>query len=412
MAAQKPQVLAAFVCVFALIGCGSEAPAESVGTLQVVSSDPTDLPLLNLPGEWSRRFTTGDALFERPYSDTLGLGPVYIRPRCDSCHARDGRGPGAVRKMVLVDGDGRTPAEDQSALAYGHTVRPLLAAGAALGITVPEDRSDVLVTKREPPAVFGRGYLEAVLDSEIMRVESEQEEHGRVSGRINWVEYYSEPNPDTRYHSSQKGVPLIGRFGLKARIASLDEFAADAFQGDMGITSPLRPKELPNPSSEDDDVPGIDIDADTVNLVADYMRVLRIPRRGPSAEDAHNAKLFETTGCAECHVPALRTRDDYPVSDLAGIDAPVYTDFLLHDMGPDFSDGLHDSEAEGSEWRTAPLLGLRHLQRYLHDGRAETLEDAIEVHGGEGSEAAESVARFRALPKNQREALLEFVSAL
>ena len=103
----------------------------------------------------------GDALFERPFNDALGLGPVYIRQSCNSCHNGDARGPGAVRKMVLVDSDGRTPAVDQSALTYGHTVRPQLAAGAARGITVPEDRADVLVTKREPPAVYGRGYLEA-----------------------------------------------------------------------------------------------------------------------------------------------------------------------------------------------------------------------------------------------------------
>jgi CxxC motif-containing protein (DUF1111 family) len=292
-------------------------------------------------------------------------------------------------------------------------VRPQLAAGAGLGITVPEDRADVLVTKREPPSVYGRGYLEAVLDSEIMRLEAEQAERGGpVSGRINWVQYYSQPNPDTRYHSSRTGARLIGRFGLKARIATLDEFAADAFQGDMGITSELRPTELPNPSSDDDELPGIDIEAETVNLVADYMRVLRIPRRSDDARDEHGAKLFEATGCAECHVPALRTRDDYPVERLAGIDAPIYTDMLLHDMGPEFSDGLRDFDAGGSEWRTPPLLGLRYLQRYLHDGRAETLEQAVELHGAEGSEAGDATERYFALSAAERAALIKFVSAL
>ncbi|HKU43326.1 MAG TPA: di-heme oxidoredictase family protein [Polyangiales bacterium] len=413
MSARSVQVQAGFACIFALIACGDQAsPTDQLEKLKVVNSDRSDLPLPGLSREWNQRFVSGDGLFERPFSDALGLGPVYIRQSCNSCHAGDARGPGAVRKMVLVGDDGRTPALDQSALAYGHTVRPQLAAGAGLGITVPEDRADVLVTKREPPAVYGRGYIEAVLDSEIERVEAEQAEHGRVSGRINWVEYYSEPNPDTRYHASPRGVPLIGRFGLKARIASLDEFAADAFQGDMGITSDLRPTELPNPSAEDDELPGIDVDADTVNRVADYMRLLRIPRRAEAAQDKRGQKLFEATGCADCHVPALRTRDDYPIEALAGIDAPVYSDLLLHDMGPDFSDGLRDFDAEGSEWRTAPLLGLRYLPRYLHDGRAETLDEAIELHGAEGSEARSSVERFRALPASQRETLLQFVSAL
>src|SRR5690349_20255028 len=98
--------------------------------------------------------------------------------------------------MVLVGADGHTPIDDQSGLGYGHTVRPLMAAGAEQAITVPEDRTDVLVTKREPPPVFARGYIEAVEDSEIERVAMEQAERGIVSGEINWVEYASEPNPD------------------------------------------------------------------------------------------------------------------------------------------------------------------------------------------------------------------------
>ena len=411
MSAQRAQAFANFLCIFLLLACSGEAP-DKLGNLKLVGDDPSDLHLSGLAADWTDRFFEGDALFERLFSAPLGLGPVYIRQSCNSCHQGDGRGPGAVRKMVLIDSDG-LPALDQSALSYGHTVRPQRAAGALLGITVPEDRKDVLVTKREPPAVYGRGYMEAVLDSEIMRVEAEQAERGGlVSGRINWVQYYSEPNPDTRYHSARAGVPLIGRFGLKARIASLDEFAADAFQGDMGITSDLRPTELPNPSSEDDELPGVDIDADTVNLVADYMRVLRIPHRAEATRDKQGAELFAATGCADCHVPALRTRDDYPVERLAGIDAPIYTDMLLHDMGPEFSDGLRDSDAGPSEWRTPPLLGLRYMQRYLHDGRAETLEQAIELHGAEGSEAAESAERYSALSAARRSALIEFVSAL
>jgi electron transport complex protein RnfG len=39
---------------------------------------------------------------------------------------------------------------------------------------------------------------------------------------------------------------------LKGRVATLDEFTADAFQGDMGITSPLRPTEPANPDGPKD----------------------------------------------------------------------------------------------------------------------------------------------------------------
>jgi CxxC motif-containing protein (DUF1111 family) len=180
----------------------------------------------------------------------------------------------------------------------------------------------------------------------------------------------------------------------------------------MGISSDLRPTELPKPTSYDDELRGIDDDPDTVNAVADYMRVLRIPRRSEAASDAHGTKLFAAVGCGDCHVPSLRTRDDYPVEQLAGVDAPIYTDMLLHDMGPEFSDGLRDFDAGASEWRTPPLLGLRYMQRYLHDGRAETLEQAIELHGAEGSEAAEAVENYFALSTAERAALIGFVSAL
>jgi CxxC motif-containing protein (DUF1111 family) len=392
--------------------CGSDRKDPLAG-LTVVRDDPSGAELSQLDTDWQDRFNDGDALFDRPFTDALGLGPVYIRPACASCHAADGRGPGVVRKMALVDSDGVTPLPDQSGLPYGHTVRPQTSAGAKQGITAPDGQKGLLMSTRFPPAVFGRGWLEAIADDEIERVEAEQADRGGVSGRINRVEYRSQPNPDQTFQQHESGQKnLIGRFGLKARIASLDEFAADAYQGDMGITSPLRPDELPNPSSEDDDLRGVDIDADTVNHVADYMRLLRIPTRDADASDEEARALFADVGCADCHVPSLHTRDDYPIAQLRNKEAPVYTDMLLHDMGSKYADGLLDFDAESSEWRTAPLIGMRHLRQYLHDGRAETLEDAIVLHGDDGSEAKPAVDAFLKLSKDDRAALLRFVSAL
>jgi CxxC motif-containing protein (DUF1111 family) len=103
---------------------------------------------------------------------------------------------------------------------------------------------------------------------------------------------------------------------------------------------------------------------------------------------------------------------DYPITELADIDAPVYTDLLLHDMGSLFADGVQDYGAASSEWRTSPLMGLRFFHTYLHDGRAKTIEDAIEQHAGPGSEAAASIDQFHQLDDADRAALLQFVSAL
>jgi CxxC motif-containing protein (DUF1111 family) len=407
----------ALAVTLALCACTQNDGAKpGLAGLTVVAEDPSNLPLAGLSPEWTSRFNLGDALFDQLFLESQGLGPVYIRAACASCHVDDARGPGVVRKMVLIDADG-VPLPDQSGLPYGHTVRPQSVGAAAQAIDLPEDTSHLLVTVRVPPAVFGRGYIEAVADAEIERIEAAQAERDDgISGRINWVTYASESNPDQHFHAHARGEKLIGRFGLKARIATLDDFAADAFQGDMGITSDLRPDELPNPSAADDELPGIDIAADTVNGVADYMRLLRIPSRksDPSDRDsqARSAALFTRAQCDVCHVPSLHTVPDYPIPQLADIDAPIYSDLLLHDMGSQYADGLNDYGAGSTEWRTAPLIGMRHLKSYMHDGRVKTIEQAIEQHAVPGSEAESSARAFEQLDADSRAALVKFVSAL
>src|SRR5690606_10027485 len=244
--------------------------------LILVSDDPPDNPLPNLSEDWQRRFDDGDVAFEAVFRPSQGLGPIYIRHSCASCHADDARGPGAVRKMIHVEADGWSPSIDQSMFPYGHTVRPQTTQpGGIAGIDVPESFEGLLVTSRMGPPVFGRGAMEAILDSEIERLEQEQAERDDgISGRINRVSYTSAANPDSELHSLQPGDSgLIGRFGLKSRIPTLDDFTADAYQGDMGVTSPMRPTELPNPDEhEDDELPGVDISLSTVNVVADYVR--------------------------------------------------------------------------------------------------------------------------------------------
>jgi CxxC motif-containing protein (DUF1111 family) len=389
--------------------CGGEPPMDP--ELIIVREDPTDLPLRDISDELRVRFDEGDALFEQIFRPTQGLGPLYIRHACGSCHEDDRKGPGSVTKMVLVDVDG-APLLDQSALPYGHTKRDLLTAPATLPIAPPDDVS-VKVSKRFGPAVFGRGYIEAIADEEIERVEAEQAKRGdAITGRINRVVRHSLKNDGDLLFQHERGEgELIGRFGLKARIASIDDFTADAFQGDMGITSPLRPDELMNPEGLLDDAKvGLDVTLETVNAVTDYVRLLDIPRREKLSEDGRAA--FAAADCAVCHVPSMRTRGEHFAEALRDIDAEIYSDLLLHDMGDALADGLNDESATWREWRTAPLMGLRHLRNFLHDGRAKTLEEAIELHEGPGSEANDSVARYRALSADDRTALLEFVSRL
>ena len=376
-----------------LLAACSRGPASD-GT-RTIRIDRSDVPLSRITAQELQRFRRGDRVFEAVFREADGLGPLYIRDSCSACHREDGRGPGRVGK--LVHGVKQTA----SALPFGSTERPYVAAGASQPVVARA--AEQRVTYRFPPAVFGRGYLDAVADAEIERLAAAAAARpGPVRGRIHRVAALG----------AQATLPTrIGRFGLKARLASLDEFTAEAFQGDMGLTSPLLPFELANPEGlHDDRKPGVDVAAETLADASDYVRLLEIPAR--AAFSAEGRAAFESALCSVCHVPALRTRADYPVSALAGIEAPVYTDFLLHDMGEGLSDGVSDGQAGPREWRTAPLVGLRFSSAYLHDGRAHDLEAAILAHGEDGSEARAAVDQFRALAPAAREQLLAFVAAL
>lgn len=399
----------------ALVACGTDERIADDSSSTQPAPEFFDVPISGVGPELEAQFNDGDIAFATPVREADGLGPLYTRAACAGCHAEALRGPGLVHKMAVVESDGVTPAVDQSKLAYGHTVHPLTAGGATTPIEAPNDPS-IKLSQRLGPALLGRGYIEAVLDSELARVEQEQSQRtDGIHGRRNHVSYSSEPSTEPDFDSFEKGDPVIGRFGLKARIATLTEFTADAFQFDMGITTSMRPVEFPNPDGvTDDDKPGIDVSEVSLNRRSMYIRLLAIPARdlAPLGE-----VLFGSTLCAVCHVPTLKTRPDYPIAILADIDAPIYSDLLLHRMGDDLADGLPaaselDGEADSFDWRTAPLIGLRFNRNFLHDGRAKTIEEAILMHAGPGSEANESVARFAELSAEDRSTLLEFVSAL
>ncbi|MDB4947128.1 MAG: putative thiol oxidoreductase with 2 cytochrome c heme-binding site [Labilithrix sp.] len=388
---------------------GVDAPPAS-------PADPFDVPIATATVEERAVFRDGDRLFGLSLRDADGLGPLYTRASCGGCHTSGTRGPGVVQKMAIVEADGFTPDADQSALPFGNTVRPLIT-GSAHPLLPPPGTQNLKVTTRVGPSILGRGYMEAVLDSEIERVAAAQATRADgIHGRVNHVVYASEANPDTRFHAHRKGDVVIGRFGLKARIATLDDFTADALQSDMGITSPLRIVEPVNPDGLADDAKaGIDVAIDSVNTRAMYVRLTAIPLRKIAtapAETAAGEQLFAQTKCSVCHAPSLRTRPDYPIAGLADIEAPVFSDLLLHDMGSVLADGIRDGEARSQDWRTAPLVGLRFVRTFLHDARATSIEEAILMHEGPGSEANGSVTSFRALSPADRATLLAYVGAL
>ncbi len=125
-------------------------------------------------------------------------------------------------------------------------------------------------------------------------------------------------------------------------------------------------------------------------------------QRGPDAAQAWSdgARRFDAVGCAKCHVASLRG---------AHGDVTLYSDLLLHDMGANLDDKIVQGQAAGADWRTTPLIGLRLRDRYLHDGRATSLRDAVLEHGGEGEIVRR---RFFELDEDEQQAIYRFVSAL
>lgn len=436
---------ASAICASSIVAAcsSSSTPAQSSSTdagtsdVAIQQGDPSDVPLNGLTPDELTDFNTGDSDFDTPMYSSDGLGPLYTRDSCGSCHDNGGRGPGLVQKMVFVGTDGVTPVANQNIfLPFGNTEHPL-AVTAIPGVKTPilppdldggliidPDAGDggeidagadqLKVSIRLGPPVLGRGYMEAIADSEILRMESEQATRtDGIHGHVNHVTFVSVPNPDQTFDANKTGDTVIGRFGLKARIATLDEFVADALQADMGLTSPMRPVEIPNPDGITDDLkPGIDQTADEMNVRAMYMRLLAIPNR---TENAAGKALFEQTTCNVCHAETLHTSSTYPVAVLANIDAPIYSDMILHDMGDALADGVtggNENQAGPRDWRTSPLIGLRFDREFLHDGRATTISDAILQHDGTGSEAHNAVSLFKALSMADQQTLLQFVGSL
>ena len=153
--------------VFALSCDADPTPMKTGGQQLFGTDDPFDVAIAELSKDDQLAFVKGDTLFGLNLRDYDGLGPLYTRTACSDCHQEGTRGPGSVQKMVVVAPDGWTRADDQSKLPFGFTVHPLLTAGATTPIVPPAGDPSVKLTSRLGPPVLGRGFMEAVLDSEI-----------------------------------------------------------------------------------------------------------------------------------------------------------------------------------------------------------------------------------------------------
>ena len=338
-------------------GLGSLAGCECAASLgpQLVGEDLADLPLAGSDEQQRRDFRAGDALFETAFRDSDGLGPLYIRTACGACHENAGKGPGLVRKLQVVGPDGVTPVDAPEDLPWGNTLRPYTAGGATRPLLAPEALPDGHQLLRRasasaPPCSAGvtwkRSPTRRLSASPPSRAPAPTAPPGRIA-RLRG-----------RQHRPLRPEGPAGHAGGVHRRRVPGRHGPDQPAAARGGAQPRGPGRRsaagPRPAT-----------AAAVTAVATYIRLLEIPTRDPRAAAGPGPALFAARRAAPaCHVPSLRTRADHPVPQLAGIQAPLYSDLLLHDMGERLADGITEADAGPREWRTPPLIGLR-FQRSL-----------------------------------------------
>jgi CxxC motif-containing protein (DUF1111 family) len=355
-------------------------------------------PIRGLSRVQREQFDRGRAVVEREFEPDTGLGPLFNAPACGECHedpVAGGGGDEVERHVGLVNSDGTC----DSLVERGGPVMQQVATPAlreALGIDSEPVPPGAALAGRSTPDLLGFGLLDAVPDAAILaHADPDDRDHDGISGRPN------------RFFDGR-----LGRFGRKAIVPSLRDFNDGAFVIEQGVTNPAVPVEetiggSPIPAGVDP-VPEPEIDQRAIDDTDAFVRFLAAPaRRSLDREGRRGRDLFATIRCVGCHVPTLETGED-SIEPLRKKKVAAYTDLLLHDMGLELAD-ICLGDASPSEFRTEPLMGLRLNSRFLHDARAATVREAIELHGGE---AAASRDRFRSLSEKDRAALLKFLDSL
>ncbi len=285
---------------------------------------------------------------------------------------------------------------------------------------------------RIPTPVFGSGLIEQIPDTAILanqKANATRKSSLGIRGRPNIVLAGStisgQPN-----NNGNDGT--LARFGWKAQNKSLLLFSGEAYNVEMGITNELfQTERSENASCQYAMTPNDVTNTDATTMVEAvsaiekfslFMRFLAPPV--PSADTPGGAtsilagsNAFNNVGCGLCHTPTFKTGNS-TVAALRYQSVDLYSDLLVHDMGPGLADGVSQGQAGPSEFRTAPLWGLGKRIFFLHDGRTSDLNAAIQAHqsGGtrtsNGSEANAVIANYNSLSDSQKQNLLNFLRSL
>ncbi|MEM8650746.1 MAG: di-heme oxidoredictase family protein [Pseudomonadota bacterium] len=440
-------------------------------SFKLVNRNAFSNPSQNLSFEQQQDFLLGNALFRKvwvssPSSNHAsdGLGPLFNARACQSCHLKDGRGhppegdadatsmlirlargpkndteEKAIKNFQVLNFPDTTyggqlqdaaiqgiKAEGKFEISYEET-SVTLNGGEVVNLRKPTYslrelsqgplEADITLSPRIAQPMIGLGLIEAIHPSDIIQLADEDDiNKDGISGKVPLV------------RDPGNGSTVLGRFGWKASQPSLRSQNADAFNGDIGISSPLNKRHYGDCTTAQTQCLNLatgvqkrlgDTEAPdpVLDLVTFYTANLAVPSRRDVSDPIVLAgkKLFYETGCVQCHNPKFVTRKDAGDKEHAFQLIWPYSDFLLHDMGEGLADNQQVGRASGREWRTPPLWGIGLTKTvnghtfFLHDGRARNLKEAILWHGGEAEKVRNT---FRDLAKNEREAIIKFLESL
>ncbi|MEP6652031.1 MAG: di-heme oxidoredictase family protein [Myxococcales bacterium] len=404
-----------------------------------------------LPGTDPATFADAKANFVASENATDGLGPIFNERSCTACHANGAVG-GAGQNIERRYGKLTNGTFDPMA-STGGSLRQLFGIGGfnvgGLNCNSGSDASSppgaTIFAGRVTTPLFGLGLVDSLPDSAFDTLASR--EPSNVRGIVNRVST-ALANPHDSAQSN--GATRVGRFGWKAGVPNLAQFAADAYLNEMGITTSSCNRGLANRSfatenranragtnaiingCPDDQKPGTDDDfatennncsggldalQDDVENFTFFMAHLDAPPTiaiSPGSAQDRGRTLFNSSSlaCSGCH---RSDSDVFRSTSSGGIQSGIvfapYSDFLLHDMGT-LGDGignLGDSVSVTHRMRTAPLWGLRSRNLKLHDGRTTDIGTAIKAHDGQGAGAANA---FRGLSTSQQSDLISFLNTI
>jgi len=379
-------------------------------------------PMPSATNDFLATFERGKAVFLRKFSIGEGLGPAFNLASCGGCHERPqpGGNSGLYRNFFLAGRetqDGAFIFSESAGMAGGVLRVFSYAPGEPARPQIPD--TTTVFAQRNAIPFFGMGLIAELPEEAILsRVDEDDADGDGISGRANYDRGFA------------------GRFGRKAQTVSLEGFIRGPLFNHLGITTvpltdelrsqlpidssaqatmkaaekiPPTGKSGPHMQAAAPDAPNFDADAapdpemsqsDLFDLVSFQMLLAAPAFEEPSAQSNRGRLLFHEANCSGCHVPRI----DGPRGPV-----PAYSDFLLHDMGTELADGIRQGVATGSEFRTQPLWGIAAESPYLHDGRPETIEEAIIAHGGEALAARQA---FEAFSAEQKADVVEFLMSL